>query len=248
MHPSLSRKLASVVPEGLKHLVRRSLYTSLPYGLSQIVERSLRSENVQLLENRARVCRRHGCIFVHIPRTAGTSITKALFDGPKPGGHTPATDYRMVFDQQEFDALYKFSIVRNPWDRLVSSFFFLRNGGMREDDRIWAEEHLSSYETFDGFVRGWLRTERLNSYVHFVPQSHYLLNLEGQLTVDYVGRFEDLEVAFETIRCTLGIEATLPHRNRAPRRRKYRKYYSDDTAELVREVYADDIELLEYEF
>lgn len=248
MSSSVSRAMAKIAPNWMKEALRGSLYWAIPYTISQLVDRLVRPKTYRLLRDFEPHCRRYGCIFVHVPRTAGTSFHKALFDGPKPGGHQPAWHYRMVFDRQEFEELYKFSIVRNPWDRLVSTFFFLKNGGMREEDRLWAEEHLSAYDSFDEFVRGWLRPGRLDAYTHFRPQSYYLVNPRGKLEVDYVGRFEELQRAFGEVKAALGLAGSLPHRNEAPRRRDYREYYSDRAAEIVRDVYARDIEMLGYEF
>lgn len=246
--PNLISAAARATPERLKGLIKENLYRSIPYGLSQALDRLLRSDTFQLLESFRPHCQRHGCIFVHVPRTAGTSISQALFDGPKPGGHEPAWHFRMIFDAEAFDRLFKFSIVRNPWDRLVSTYFFLKDGGMREEDRRWAADNLTDFDTFDEFVRHWLRPERLWAYTHFRPQSYYLFHPDGQLEVDLVGRFERLQRSFEQISSELGISADLPHRNRAPRQRDYRQYYSDEAAEIVADVYQRDIELLGYTF
>ena len=60
------------------------------------------------------------CIFVHVPRTGGVAIAKSLF-GNLGGSHISISLYRKVFSDV-FDGYYKFTFVRNPWDRLVSAY------------------------------------------------------------------------------------------------------------------------------
>ena len=64
----------------------------------------------------------HRCIFIHIPRTGGGSVAEALFGG---GGetHAPLSAMQRHFEQEEFQAYFKFTFVRNPWDRLVCVFW-----------------------------------------------------------------------------------------------------------------------------
>lgn len=68
-------------------------------------------------------------IFVHIPKCAGVSINKSLY-GNLAGGHTTFDEYIIIFEPKCIENYFKFTFVRNPWDRVVSAYFFLQKGGV----------------------------------------------------------------------------------------------------------------------
>jgi hypothetical protein len=187
-----------------------------------------------------------GCIFVHIPKCAGVSVARSLF-GNLGGGHETISHYRLVFGAREFDRYFKFSIVRNPWDRLVSAYLFLKRGGMNPADRAWAEANLSEYGDFGSFVRGWLTHGNALTYHHFRPQVHYLLDSDGRMPFDFVGSFETLAEDYRRIAARLGTDGPLAEQNRgAPR--DHRAFYDEETVAIVGRVYADDAARLGYQF
>lgn len=187
-----------------------------------------------------------GCIHVHIPRCAGVSVSNSLFGGLA-GGHTTLAEYRIVFGPREFHSYFKFSFVRNPWDRLVSAFFFLKAGGFSRWDAQWAAANLSVYADLESFVRGWVNKDNCAKYYHFYPQRHYLCVDDDELALDFVGRFENLAQDFHHVCEVLGIEAALADSNRS-QRSDYRNYYTAHTRQLVADVYAEDIKLFGYSF
>ena len=67
---------------------------------------------------------RYRCFFIHIPRTGGNSIASTILDGRT--AHTPYFVYQRAYPD-EFDEFFKFCFVRNPWDRLVSAYFYLKS-------------------------------------------------------------------------------------------------------------------------
>lgn len=189
------------------------------------------------------------CIFVHIPRCAGVSICKTLFCNLA-GGHMSIREYQIAFSKSEFNSYFKFTFVRNPWDRLVSAYFFLNEGGLNESDRKWAKENLSPYTDFDSFVKGWVNRENVHSWNHFCPQYTYIFT-KGSTTpmLDFIGRFENLEKDFLYIQKRTGIDSKLLCLNRTEARNKdYKTYYTDATKQIVADVYRDDIEILGYNF
>jgi hypothetical protein len=192
----------------------------------------------------------HRCIFVHIPKTAGVSVVKALF-GSFGGHHTPLWLYRLLYTRAEFDAYFKFAFVRNPWDRLLSAFLFLKRGGMNDRDRRWAETHLAAYPDFDRFVRRGLTRKTAYAELHFVPQ-YWFLALKGpRPAVDFVGYYENLPQDFVSIRERLGVspERRLLALNRTEGKPSdFREYYTPETRRIVAEVYREDIELFGYDF
>ncbi|MCO6449979.1 MAG: sulfotransferase family 2 domain-containing protein [Caldilineales bacterium] len=186
------------------------------------------------------------CIYVHIPRCAGVSVTRSLFGGLA-GGHTTLAEYQIVFGPGEFQRYFKFTFVRNPWDRLVSAFFYLKAGGFSQWDAKWAEENLAVFSDFNMFVREWLNETNIKSYYHFFPQSHYVCTYDGSVGVDFAGRFENLAADFQHVCDVLGIRAMLTESNKSERA-DYRSYYDEETKRIVADVYAQDIELFGYSF
>ncbi len=187
----------------------------------------------------------HRCIFVHITKSAGTSVATSLF-GYLPYHHT-AIDYRVIYGRKDFDRYFKFAFVRNPWDRLYSAYRYLMAGGWNDDDRQWAETHLSQFDNFHDFVTGWLDASNINKHRHFWPQYYFLCDRHKKILVDYLAYFETINQDFDTICRRLDIDAEIEHRNANPGK-DYRLAYDDTTRELVGQVYATDIELFGYTF
>jgi hypothetical protein len=186
------------------------------------------------------------CVFVHIPKNAGVSLCNALF-GCLGGGHLTARTYRAIFGVECYDSYFKFAFVRNPWDRLVSAYTFLKKGGLNGQDEAWAREHLAVYPDFKDFVKRGLNPGSLYEKLHFIPQWEYLVNRDGKIAMDFLGRFETLEDDFDQVAKRLRVAASLPRANASPRG-DYRSYYDDASAEIVARLYARDIELFRYSF
>jgi hypothetical protein len=185
-------------------------------------------------------------IFVHIPKCAGTSIRESL--GYDAGGHRTISGYRTMLSPELYRCCFKFTFVRNPWDRLVSAFFFLKNKDMKSNHR-WAKENISEFETFDAFARKWVTRENVWKNSHFRPQFHFICMGSRRPAVDFIGYYENLADDFSLICERLRINTALREENRnALRGRNYKEYYTDETQRIVAEAYAEDIEMLGYSF
>ncbi|KEA65212.1 alpha-2,3-sialyltransferase [Marinobacterium lacunae] len=185
------------------------------------------------------------CIFVHVPKTAGLSVCKGLFDLPAVG-HMSLAYYQNVLGPEKFNAYYKFAFVRNPWDRLYSAYHYLRNGGVGKDDRVWTEA-LQRFADFNDFVNRWVDEDNIGLQLHFMPQSRFLKDARGMISLDFIGRFESLEQDYNTILEQVG-GAPMPKINVTRNSGRYIDAYSPRSREIVARVYRRDIELLGYEF
>ncbi len=212
---------------------------------------------------------RYKFLFVHIAKTGGTSVRATLqrlrwrdpYYWPMflcsrlshLTGHRIGTKFprhaKIILAQESlptefFQSLFKFAFVRNPWDLQVSSFHHIR----RE------RPHLMQGRTdFADFLKWKLDPERPYQYhidTSIQLQSDYLVDLRGQILVDFVGRYECLEADFRTVCERIGIPfPAMPHRRRATdRETDYRSYYNEETADLVARHFSRDIELLGYGF
>lgn len=192
---------------------------------------------------------RTNSIFIHVPKTGGTSFTNGLGLVHKP--HVSIS--RFVARDPAFAAqAFKFAIVRNPWDRLHSAFHFLRGDRyVSRDDRAFASRYLKAFSDFTSFCKALaspsIRRE-IMGYFHFLPQMHWLC-LPGSDTpyMDYVGRFETLGDSFAVIADKLGVSTHLPFLNRTDRP-AYCDEYTAETRDIVAEIYAADIAAFGYTF
>ncbi len=212
---------------------------------------------------------RHRFLFVHIAKTGGTSVRAALkpqlWKDPwhwsrflcsrlshwshhriatKLPRHAKVIAAKELLPQEFFSSLFKFAFVRNPWDLQVSSFHHIR----RE-----RPQYLGGHTQFADFLRWKLSPDRPYQYhldTSIELQTDYLIDLRGQIIVDFIGRYERLSEDFHQICQRIGLPLLhLPHRRRATdRARDYRSYYSDETAELVARYFQRDISLLGYGF
>jgi hypothetical protein len=226
------------------HPVRRALYRTARSGEFGYLE------SFRAVENAGGYCLRsfdeHKAIFVHVPKAAGVSVCRSLF-GNLAGGHATIAQYQVVFDPAELRRYFKFTFVRDPWDRIHSAYHFLIRGGFGEHDARWARENIGAFANFDDFVKRWVNEDNVESWVHFRPQ-HRFICLPGRSTpaVDFVGRFENLEEDYEVVRAHIPGAGPLRHENRTGRRPDLREDYSEESRAIVARVYRRDIDLLGY--
>ncbi|CAH0527274.1 sulfotransferase family 2 domain-containing protein [Vibrio hippocampi] len=180
-------------------------------------------------------------IFIHIPKAAGRSVAGEIFGNEKPG-HYYSIDYFKECSHK-FESYYKFTFVRDPLDRISSSYHYLISGGGNEVDKMFGEKLKRETLDFEDFVMNWLDDKKIRSWIHFVPQYEYI-TIEGDLSVDYVGRFENIESDFKEICLNLDIDKTLKHRNKG--RVCKPKEYSELVKEKIRSLYKLDYKLLGY--
>ena len=184
------------------------------------------------------------CIFIHIPKTAGTSVVRALFGSES--RHIPWQEYQQT-NRNKFSEYFKFAFVRNPWDRLLSAYIFLRRGGMNTADATWAERHLARFPDFESFVHEWVSPDNIASWVHFIPQYKWIYDDQGSLQMDFVGRMESITEDFQVVAKRLGTNVELPVTNRT-RTEHYSGSYTDEMADSVGRVFEHDARLFGYEF
>lgn len=187
----------------------------------------------------------HQCIFIHITKTAGTSVANALFNYLP--YHYTAIDYRVIYGKKTFNRYFKFAFVRNPWDRLYSAYRYINSGGWNEADKLWGEEHLDEYDDFNSFVANWLTHENIMKHIHFMPQHYFICDDQGKLLLDYVAYFETINEDFDIIARKLNINAELSHHNASPSA-SYLTAYNEESRRIVSNVYSKDIEILGYSF
>lgn len=185
------------------------------------------------------------CIFVHIPKAAGLSICQSIFSNYG-AGHYSLSDYQNMFSNHIFEQYFKFCIVRNPYSRFESAYYYLKNGGFDARDKLWAEENLMQYADINEFVKVWLNSKSMFEMVHFKPQSYFLKDKSGQLNLDFIGRLESIQKDFEIIKEKLELTSNLKKINTA--KNKQNKTRLDKVSkDKIYQLYKEDFDLLNYE-
>lgn len=189
-------------------------------------------------------------VFIHIPKNGGTSMYNTFGMDHPPETHCPVVGYRYS-DPERWAETFSFAFVRNPWDRFVSAFHYLKRKPLTEDDRLWSQQNLSECEDFEGFVtklqssRSFLGTVMM--WRHFAPQWWYVADESGKVIIDHLGRFEDFATEVGVIGDKLGISTNVVHENKVTRAH-YSDYYSPETVDFVGRLYKGDIKRFSYQF
>ncbi len=176
------------------------------------------------------------CIFIEVPKTGSTSIRDVLGHPPKP--HLDISEIKAEIDDLIFEEYFKFGLIRNPWDRVVS--LYLRNEGLTMKDKM----------SFEDFVY-WIQNSS-DTCIHPTPKKNQLdwfTDVNGQILVDRIYKFEKLEEAWEDISKKINVYHQLPHLNKnANKKRHYTEFYTLKTKEVIERKFAIDINYFSYQF
>jgi hypothetical protein len=233
----LQRYLWKLLPKSQRHF----LLGRLSVVDRQVVNKSM-SANLCFPQTFAQ----RSCLFIHVPKCAGSSVCAALFDGWSPG-HVPLYWYEQQFPKQ-FAGSFKFAFVRDPLERAYSAYAFLRGNDLSLRDQA-AQKLVRQYRDFDDFAGRWLHPETIHRQLHFAAQTDFLTDSFGHLALDFIGYQEHLERDFRLVCEQLGYSALLPRVNSTQQRNTMpvRDFCSTRTRRLVRRVYQRDYEMLGYD-
>jgi hypothetical protein len=111
---------------------------------------------------------------------------------------------------------------------------------------------MAGIDDFETFLRWKLDPQRPYQFhidTSIERQSDYLIDLHGNIIVDFIGKYENLEEDFRQVCERIGVRAPkLAHKRQAKDRSSYQKYYTDETAALVSDYFRRDIEMFGYSF
>ena len=214
-------------------------------------------------------------IFIHIPKNAGTSIVTSISkhlddNGLSPGvhpirKHEPALNYLYGMNKQTFLKCNKFSVIRNPLDRLVSWYFYNKD--------FWNnKENLPTLETYNCYssscknkfiesdFNSWIK--ELTDYggegackdttcpFHITAAQHlFLVDRAGKILVSSVLRYENLSTEWEHFSSYIlktDNPPKLSTKNKGTYGKHYLEYYSKGSVKIAKDIYKKDFEYFNY--
>ncbi|WP_306116134.1 MULTISPECIES: sulfotransferase family 2 domain-containing protein [unclassified Roseovarius] len=205
-------------------------------------------------------------IFVHIPKTGGTSLALALegramaddiligdtpkalrrrgrIKGIKSAGrlwkHSTLADIDGLVPPDDIRRAFTFTLVRNPWDRVVSYYHWLREQSFDHPAVV-----LAKARDFSGF----LNAPDTIAALRAEPYAHHMTGCDGQEQCDAYLRLEQFDTDARVLWDHLGFALELPWINRSARTKPYVDYYSDADRSLVADISAVDIGRFGYRF
>ena len=179
-------------------------------------------------------------VFIHINKTGGSSIAGAL--GIPQQLHITAMEVCSAIGTERWNKCLSFAFIRNPWDKVVSHYHYrvqTKQAGLADNP-----------VGFDAWVKYTYRDNNPLYYDnprYFMPQINWIADPEGKIIVDFIGRFERINEDFSEVCRRLGIERQLPHYRKSDHE-NYRKYYTEETIDIVADWFESDIELFDYRF
>lgn len=204
-----------------------------------------------------------GYIFVHIPKTAGTSLTLALEARAKADdiliGDTPKAKRRKrrltplqapgrlwkhsrLADIDGMDGVpdpaFVFTLVRNPWDRMPSLYYWAR--AQNFDHPLVRSAKTLEFGSF-------LETEAVRNALNNDTATAYVTDRNGKIRCNAFVRIEHLATDLAPVEDHLGFRLDMPHTNRSDRPAT-RDLYTAKTRALVGDIFADDIARFGYSF
>ncbi|MBW2998482.1 sulfotransferase family protein [Candidatus Woesearchaeota archaeon] len=200
-------------------------------------------------------------IYFFIPKVACSSIKKICSDllclESDSIIQIHINKYPFIFRKKiaKYNNYFKFTFVRNPWDRIVSCY----KNKIREkslNNQHFVNGVFSRFITygtftpemsFEDFVKAICEISDEDANVHFQSQYKFITDKKGKIIVDFIGQFENIDKDFNKICKKLKINVKLPHLMKSEKK-DYKEYYTKETKEMIRKRYKKDIEMFGYNF
>ena len=196
------------------------------------------------------VCHIRKIIFIHIPKTAGSSIEHLLRDegkyeldfiGVRNGRsthHYMGIELKLIL-KELYPTYYKFSFVRNPYDRLISEYFWCRIENV-------GHKFNKTFDEFLDYVEDVIKNKKFFKPIdndHFIPQYSFLF-FNNKLIVNNIFKYEDIETVAPLIKKRLKIKTTLQHLNKS---KKNEITLTQEQKDRIYNLYKIDFETFNYE-
>ena len=182
----------------------------------------------------------HKFIFIPVRRAAGTSIATAMGDYGEKGFDRGVLTHNWYSDIEKYRDYFVFTAIRNPWDRLVSGYFWSNKSERYSGKQVNFEEFVNNLPTKESNYKWWFHTAR--------TLTEMLIDCDGRFIADFTIRFENLKADFKTVCKKLNLDRlVLPHKGRT-NHKHYSMYYNPKTRDAVAKRFKPDIDYFGYKF
>lgn len=199
------------------------------------------------------ISHKHKFIFIEVGKTGSTSMGVALKKYASPfylsekekdlyNKHIPTVFLKEKLSDEIWETYFKFAFVRNPWDWMISICSYLPEIDFNNKKRITEETILEMYQLDKDKFRAGI-TWDLDSL-----QCYKLTDRKGNLLVDFIGKFENLQKDFDKICDKIGIPREKLQHLKKTNHKPSSVYYDNKTKELVYNLCKKDIEYFGYKF
>lgn len=179
-------------------------------------------------------------IFIHIPKAAGSSILKTGVAFTR--GHVPYSFYEKWLPR-DMAMPRTFAIVRNPYDRFVSAFLYLRDADLNHIDRAFRSKYIQNDHDIDDFVIEFSKNKKMQNFLHFKPQSYFILDGKGQIAISRIIYFEELSSVWPDFAAENLLKREMTHEKKS---RAAKPILSEASRKLIGSIYAADFDCLNY--
>lgn len=194
-------------------------------------------------------------LFIHIPKTGGTTIEQHMnaINNPKKGykrdknnkamQHLTMTEYNKLFNDYRFDNYHKFTIIRNPYDRMVSEYYWTDLPIGYKDKR--------SFDYFLMAVSDIVINKNYNYtflHDHFIPQKEFVADENNNIIVDKIFKFEEFNETIEFLKVYYpNINPNINNKIKTAKGKNARITLNETQKNIIYELYTNDFILLGYD-
>ncbi len=201
-------------------------------------------------------------VFVAVSKTGSISIRESLKKHPFVYDHDPTfgkyipnkriSEFKnshvpisMLMSEMDVSGHLKFGFTRNPWERFISYCAWTKTYFVRKDKTIISFEN-DPRKFLTMIMRKHKELENLTTMIW--GTSRFLCDLNGNLAVDFVGRFETLQESYDEICSKIGIPGSKLVVMNKSNHKDYRSYYTPELYDSVSKLYETDIKMFNYKF
>lgn len=223
------------------------------------------------------ISQKYKTIFLHPPKTGGTSVTLAFEEEDPKGGvgkHLPLSFVKNRAIEEGklkmYQDFFKFTFVRNPYSVLYSFYRYhkrLEDSYLKEvhDERLNENArgrqsiyNMAAFPNFEDFVlrigeaggKGIAKDCAIDQcifHLEAIKQKKYAY-IGDEMELDFIGRFENIQKDFELVSKIVGLKNRLPHKNSSGNTAPYWKYYTYESREVAENFFKEDLETFNYSF